>query len=154
MAVRNPVQSLQQEIDKLGKQIRATSRRPRSEQTGGVERRAVVDLPPNMAGRTNFATDMARPNGGVGSLVYNDNTQWVSVHDYAVFSQTTQAVYEYTVATLPTPPVTLAGTRAFAFATNGRKSGEGVGAGTGVPCYWNSATAQWLRVEDNSVVVA
>lgn len=38
--------------------------------------------------------------------------------------------------------------------TNGRKSGEGVGAGTGVPAYWNSATSQWLRFEDNAVVQA
>lgn len=154
MAVRTPIQSLQEQLDKQAKQIRATSRRPRSEQTGGVERRAIVDLPPNMAGRTNFATDMARPNGGAGSLVYNDSTQWISVHDYSVFSQTTQAVYEYTVAALPTPPVTLTGTRALAFATNGRKAGEGVGAGTGVPVYWNSVTSEWLRMEDNSVVVA
>jgi hypothetical protein len=38
--------------------------------------------------------------------------------------------------------------------SNGRKSGEGVGAGTGVIAFWNNATSQWLRVEDNAVVQA
>lgn len=38
--------------------------------------------------------------------------------------------------------------------SNGRKSGEGVGAGTGVIGFWNSATNQWLRVEDNAQVQA
>lgn len=39
------------------------------------------------------------------------------------------------------------------FITDGRKSGEGVGAGTGVPAYWNSATTQWFRMSDDTAVV-
>lgn len=38
--------------------------------------------------------------------------------------------------------------------TDGRKSGEGAGAGTGVIGFWNVATNEWLRVEDNAVVQA
>lgn len=64
----------------------------------------------------------------------------------------------YTVANLPTLAngglgngttyVTLA------FASNGRKSGEGVGAGTGQLVYYNAPTNQWLRVRDDSVITA
>lgn len=38
------------------------------------------------------------------------------------------------------------------FCANGRKSGEGVGAGTGVPVYWNTASSQWLKFSDDTVV--
>jgi len=40
----------------------------------------------------------------------------------------------------------------FWFATDGRKTGEGPGAGTGVLCY--DDTAQWRRVDDGTTVVA
>lgn len=58
----------------------------------------------------------------------------------------------YTVAALPSgnPAAFKAGTAAFA--TNGRKSGEGVGAGTGCPVWWDGAA--WRTFYDNSVVVA
>lgn len=46
----------------------------------------------------------------------------------------------YTVAALPAT----AATGSFAWASNGRKGGEGVGAGTGIPVYWNAATSQWF----------
>lgn len=38
------------------------------------------------------------------------------------------------------------------FISNGRKSGEGAGAGTGVPCYYNAATNQWLKFSDDTAV--
>lgn len=38
------------------------------------------------------------------------------------------------------------------FCSNGRKSGEGVSAGTGVPVYWNTATSQWLKFSTDTVV--
>lgn len=41
-----------------------------------------------------------------------------------------------------------------AWCTNGRKSGEGVGAGTGQLVYYNPATDQWLRIRDDSVITA
>lgn len=41
-----------------------------------------------------------------------------------------------------------------AWCSNGRKSGEGVGAGTGQLVYFNPATSQWLRFRDDSVITA
>lgn len=38
------------------------------------------------------------------------------------------------------------------FITDGRKSGEGVGAGTGVPAYYNGATDSWFRFSDDTAV--
>lgn len=39
-----------------------------------------------------------------------------------------------------------------AFVTNGRKGGEGSGAGTGVPVYFNTATGTWLTYSGNTAV--
>jgi len=55
-------------------------------------------------------------------------------------------VPSYTVATLPAADVNVA------IATDGRKDGEGSGAGTGVLCYRTSTT--WYRVSDDTAVVA
>lgn len=38
------------------------------------------------------------------------------------------------------------------FIYNARKSGEGVGAGTGVPCYYDPAVDDYRRFEDNAIV--
>lgn len=55
------------------------------------------------------------------------------------------------IAILPVPPIytvaDLPGTAAdgqMAFASNARKPGEGVGAGTGMPVFWNSPTSTWF----------
>lgn len=40
----------------------------------------------------------------------------------------------------------------WAFALDGRKVGEGAGAGTGVPCYFSNG--QWRRPSDDTQVVA
>lgn len=61
----------------------------------------------------------------------------------------------YTVATLPT--LGLGNGTTFitlAFASNGRKSGEGAGLGTGVPVYWNAVSSQWLKFSDDTVVTS
>jgi hypothetical protein len=73
----------------------------------------------------------------------------------ALFSDSVPA---YTVASLPTLAngglgngtsyVTLA------FASNGRKSAEGAGLGTGQLVYYNAPTDQWLRVRDDSLITA
>lgn len=55
-----------------------------------------------------------------------------------------------TVAALPTPVALMKG--APAFATNGRKSGEGAGAGTGIPV-WCDGT-NWRTYYDNTVAAA
>jgi len=53
----------------------------------------------------------------------------------------------YVVASLP------AGTEgALAYATNGRKVGEGAGAGTGVPVYWS--TGSWRVYSTDATVAA
>lgn len=53
----------------------------------------------------------------------------------------------YTVAGLPTGVV-----GSWAYASNGRKVGEGVGAGTGVMAYFSNGS--WRRPSDDTVVVA
>ena len=53
-----------------------------------------------------------------------------------------------TVATLPAAPTGYP----MAFATDGRKISEGVGAGTGVACYWDGSA--WRRSSDDTTVVA
>ena len=54
----------------------------------------------------------------------------------------------YTVAALPTTGAT----GQFAFASNGRKPGEGAGSGTGVPVFWNPGTSTWFSYCSGSVV--
>lgn len=46
----------------------------------------------------------------------------------------------YTFATLPAT----ASTGSMAFVTNGRKPGEGAGAGTGMPVFFNTPTLSWF----------
>lgn len=53
----------------------------------------------------------------------------------------------FTVATLPS-----LATGGLAYATNGRKVGQGAGAGTGVPCYRDGAV--WRRFSDDTPVAA
>ena len=66
-------------------------------------------------------------------------------------SQTTLGLVPLTVANLPSTNNT--GGDLY-FATNGRKSGEGAGLGTGTVVFWNSATSQWMRITDNTQVVS
>lgn len=54
----------------------------------------------------------------------------------------------YAVASLPAT----AANGQYAFATDGRKPGEGGGAGTGVPVFFNSATATWFSYCSGAVV--
>ncbi len=54
----------------------------------------------------------------------------------------------YTVATLPGAPAT----GDMAFTTDGRKTGEGAAAGTGVMVYYDGS--DWVRTDDGTVVVA
>ena len=56
----------------------------------------------------------------------------------------------YTVAGLPSPGGYVAG--AFSYAQNGRKAGEGVGAGTGCPVY--ASASGWLCFYNNLAVTA
>jgi len=56
----------------------------------------------------------------------------------------------YAVASLPAA----AGNGAIAWASNGRKPGEGAGAGTGVPVFYNPATNNWFSYLSGTVVTA
>lgn len=73
----------------------------------------------------------------------------------ALFSDSVPA---YTVANLPTLANGGLGNGSsyvtLAFASNGRKSGEGSSAGTGQLVYYNAPTGQWLRVRDDSLITA
>lgn len=151
------LQLLSDRLAKLEKQVSLNERQARAEYAGGVARfDTSAQLPPDMAGRAAFVRDLARPNGASGELVYNDGSDWVGVHDYAdyaLYSQYTLGLFNYIVADLPAPPSIVAGTTPCVFATDARKAGEGAGAGTGLPVYWNAATNAWLTFYDNSAVL-
>lgn len=57
----------------------------------------------------------------------------------------------FTVAGLPTAGIAIG---QYAFASNGRKPGEGAGLGTGVPVFWNSATSTWFSYCSGAVVTS
>lgn len=57
----------------------------------------------------------------------------------------------YTFATMPT--VNNSGGDEI-WVSNGRKVGEGAGAGTGVLCYWNPTTGTWKKHRDDTDVTA
>lgn len=81
-----------------------------------------------------------RPNGS--SQIANISSVGLEV------SGGTIAVKSYTVGTLPTP----GSTRNIAYASNGRKSGEGSGSGTGIPVW--SDGSNWKTYYDNATVAA
>lgn len=62
----------------------------------------------------------------------------------------TESLFNSTLATLPTQ-----GLRdgAQAWIADGRKSGEGAGAGTGLLGYFDSATSSWLTFRGDTAVV-
>jgi len=74
--------------------------------------------------------------------------------DFLKYQQTLEKLarnlQQFTVAALPSSPTPLEG--AIAFATNGRKQGEGLGAGTGVACYFSNL--RWRRFSDDTQVLA
>ena len=53
----------------------------------------------------------------------------------------------YTVGTLP-----VGATGVFLYVSDGRKSGEGAGAGTGIVCHWNGAN--WITVDAGTAVTS
>ena len=65
-----------------------------------------------------------------------------------VRSEYTGGVQRRTVADLPAT----ASVGSLMFATDGRKTGEGAGAGTGVLCYYDGIA--WRRVDDGTTVLA
>lgn len=60
----------------------------------------------------------------------------------------------YTFVNLPTTGLADGSTYVtLAWVSNGRKSGEGVGAGTGVLAIWQQSSANWRRVGEDYAVV-
>jgi hypothetical protein len=67
-------------------------------------------------------------------------------------SETTGGISESTLANAPLAVSGGVKNGDLLWISNGRKSGEGVGVGTGVPAYYNVATDTWKRFEDNADV--
>lgn len=101
--------------------------------------------------------DTAGPS--TGFLAYNNATDTMSIRTalgerFAIDAQSADfnvpvRIPSYAVASLPTSGITAGCT---AYATNGRKSGEGVGSGTGVPV-WHDGT-NWRTFYDNTIAAA
>jgi len=77
----------------------------------------------------------------------SDNTHYKHRLDKMIASQ----VGVYTVAALPALPTS---GLFIAFASNGRKAGEGAGAGTGVLVYAHSVDGIWRNFHDKAAVAA
>lgn len=71
------------------------------------------------------------------------------LHQRSERAETAGGVATVTFALLPTVNV---GTGDLLWCSNGRKIGEGVGAGTGVIVYYNPGTLTWKRISDDSDV--
>lgn len=105
-------------------------------------------------GKINTFTFAAAHYAGNGTLVFNDTgvagdggTLPSGNSSGSITSVGPLTAGKYTVVTLPT------GVEAqVAYATNGRKIGEGAGAGTGVPVYFSNSS--WRRFSDDTVVVS
>jgi hypothetical protein len=84
-----------------------------------------------------------------------DKVQANSQVERALFTDSLPA---YTVANLPTLANGGLGNGqsyvTVVLASNGRKSAEGAGLGTGQIVYYNASTDQWLRIRDDSVITA
>jgi len=142
-------------LSALEKIVNQNSRQGRSEYTGGVARKLIADLPTptaGLAGSLFFVRDATQPNTDTGQLAYCDGVSWIYLQDSVLVANYAVGLPEYLVADLPTPPSQPSDVRATAFATDGRKGGEGAGLGTGVPVYWNSATGEWFKFYDNLIV--
>jgi hypothetical protein len=64
-------------------------------------------------------------------------------------SEYTDGIPAYTFVALPTTGLADGSTYiTLAWVSNGRKSGEGAGLGTGVLAIWQQSTATWKRVGD------
>lgn len=103
---------------------------------------AGADLPSaGVKGRTRYLVDGLADYGTIPLAIVDDGSSWKPIQNFELIS--------HSVATLP---VTLPnGT--IRFATDGRKSGETAGNGTGQVVYWNNDTSEWLVMRDDTVVV-
>lgn len=78
-----------------------------------------------------------------------------SLHTVTEQSGYSDGIPAYTVANLPVAGLGNGTTFVtVAFASNGRKSGEAAGLGTGQLVYFDTPSGLWLRVRDDSVITA
>lgn len=107
-----------------------------AEVAGAVKRCAHAELPAaGKASRLRFVTD------SLSGVVYQDTgTLWRAVYSAPIF----------TVATLPVTADIVAGT--WAYASDGRKPGEGAGSGTGMMAFFDGS--QWRSFADGATIAA
>lgn len=106
--------------------------------------------------RSQSAVDTAEADmlARLTGLIMDTRRRLINVEKREI-SQATRSMLRFAVADLPTPSVARAGW--IAFATDGRKSGEGAGNGTGVPVYCGdngAGTYLWLTYYGNTEVQA
>lgn len=78
-----------------------------------------------------------------------------TLHTVTEQSGYSDGIPAYTVANLPAAGLGNGTTFVtIAFASNGRKSGEAAGLGTGQLVYFDTPSGQWLRVRDDSIITA
>lgn len=115
----------------------------RSEVAGALPRRDIADLgSPGTEGRLAFVRDSALPDGTAGNVAIDFGGAWI-------YAFSNGYIPEYTVAALA--GVTTGGR--LAYATNGRKPTEGVGAGTGVLVYRDNSNI-WISVHSGVAITA
>jgi len=81
-------------------------------------------------------------------------TRRIRALETAERAETAGGVMASTVAALPALAGVVAEAGRMYFATDGRKTGEGVGVGTGVQVYADGTNATWRRVDDGTAVAA
>ena len=88
----------------------------------------------------------------------NTIKQEVQINSQVERALFTDSIPAYTVANLPTAANGGLGNNTsystILWASDGRKSGEGAGTGTGVMVVWQASLGQWLRLTDYTQVVA
>jgi len=83
----------------------------------------------------------------------NNSKNLAQVHNVTEQAQFVDGIPAATFANLPSTGLANGTTYVTVwFCSNGRKSGEGAGVGTGVPVYWNNGTSQWLKFSTDTVV--
>jgi len=114
------------------KQLQRNSRRV--EVSDGHERVTYQTLPDAIKGRVRHVTDVLG-----GTLYFGNGTQWRGIYELPQFE----------VLALPT---LFLQDGTLAYAINGLKQGESIGAGTGVPVYFSNGA--WYRFSDDTAVTA
>lgn len=67
----------------------------------------------------------------------------------------TGVAFQFPISLLADAPLAVDGMTTYAcrFISDGRKSGEGAGTGTGVPAFYDPTTDTWLNFSDQSAVL-